>query len=413
MKFIKPPRIAIFCTGFPVPTETFILNQVVALLNFDCKVDIFPYRKWPSLNGDYLAYQLEKSVFPAIIPPSNLVRRFNAAIRLAISYRAYWRQWIKTLNPFLLGRDGLNLTVFFSSIVLLGKPQYDLLIAHFGENGIGAEKLKRCGFIKAPLLTVFHGYDMHWPKDRLSGIKASYKNLFNNGNFFIVNSGYGYEKLMKLGCSSERTFIVPAGFPAAEFNLQKNINESTSTILLLSVGRLLSLKGHALAIEALFELYKSGIRNWKYSIAGSGPEMNNLQLSICEKGLGNHVILLGDLPYAEVVEKLAVSDIFIHPSITDETGRAEAQGLAIQEAQAMGLAVIAFHSGGIADGVPPGTGLLVPEGDVSLLAKELEKLINDPDLRHSLGGVAQIWAKENYNVLKLTGKLLEITGISV
>jgi colanic acid/amylovoran biosynthesis glycosyltransferase len=205
----------------------------------------------------------------------------------------------------------------------------------------------------------------------------------------------------------DRMRIIPVGFPATNF-VNEKINHQPSEILtILSVGRLMQLKGHRLALEALEKIFKKGIRNWRYTIIGDGPESDRLTSFILNSGMYEHVNILGHLSYSEVRVRLAHCDIFIHPSITDNTGRAEAQGLAIQEAQAMGVAVVAFDSGGIADGIPMDTGILVPEGDINVLSGTIEVLMNNEDLRNKLGKTAQKWAREHYNSKVLTQKLLQ------
>jgi colanic acid/amylovoran biosynthesis glycosyltransferase len=401
-------RIALLCTAFPTNTETFVLNQIVGFKKMGIEVDIFPYWKCNSIRGVYEKLQLEKSVFPAIIPPKSLISRAFSAIHLFWKYRGNCASLLTTLNPFKLGKSALNLTAFYRAIPFVGKGSYDLIIAHFGENGIGAAALCHCGFLKAPLFTVFHGYDLHWREGGLKAKTKDYELLFKTGARFITNSQYSLRRLLSLGAPDERSHIIPAGLFFESFLPSPQKADYPETYHFSSIGRLIKLKGHHLVIEALKHLKENEIFNWKYTIAGEGPNREWLEKLIYNAGLINQIHLTGVLTELEIKNLLVETDIFIHPSITDETGRAEAQGLVIQEALAMGLPVIAFDSGGVKEGIPEGTGIIVEEGDVEGMAAAILELMNNPEKRNNMGVKARTWVKERYDINRLNNQLLAL-----
>jgi colanic acid/amylovoran biosynthesis glycosyltransferase len=373
------------------------------------EVTIFPYRKWPPLSGTYEAFKLENQVFATVIPPKQFGKRILLALHLLWKNRRHAFRLLKTLNFFILGKSAADLTVFYGAIPFLDKPPFDLIIAHFGENGIGMEKMIRCGFLKAPLITVFHGYDIHWQSHNFLQKQAAYRKLFLHGQAFVANGKYGREKLKVLGAPPDKCFIIPAGFNTDPFRNVVTVEPTFNHFC--SVGRLIELKGHKFALKALAVLYKKGFTQWVYTVAGDGEQMEVLRNQAIQSGIGNQVKLPGYLSPDEVRELLGKSTVYIHPSITDNTGRAETQGLAIQEAQAMGLPIVAFASGGIPDGVPAETGILVPEGDVEGLANALQTLMESPQLRQKMGEAGRQWALEHYDVLKLNQKILDLAEI--
>jgi len=75
------------------------------------------------------------------------------------------------------------------------------------------------------------------------------------------------------------------------------------------------------------------------------------------------------------------SHIFILSSVTADNGDQEGQGLVLQEAQAMGLPVIATLHNGFPDSVINGkSAFLVPERDINALAERIEYLVEHPGL---------------------------------
>lgn len=121
---------------------------------------------------------------------------------------------------------------------------------------------------------------------------------------------------------------------------------------------------------------------WKLVIAGDGPARNEVEA--CFHNLGpDRVCFTGLLAMDELAELYRASDILTWPAID------EAYGMALLEAQAAGLPVIAGDSHGVGDIVRHGvTGLLTPEGDVTLFADAVDGLLNDATLRGAMGRAA-------------------------
>ena len=79
------------------------------------------------------------------------------------------------------------------------------------------------------------------------------------------------------------------------------------------------------------------------------------------------------------------------------------------EAQAMGLPVVSFASGGVPEVVDHGvTGLLVPEGDTEALGKALHRLLGDEDLRKKMAIAGQQHIAQKFDIAKNTPRLEEI-----
>jgi len=129
-------------------------------------------------------------------------------------------------------------------------------------------------------------------------------------------------------------------------------------------------------------LARCGARRFTLLVAGDGKARGEVELALAT--LGSNVRYLGALGEEAVPCILAASDLFVWPAI------GEAYGLALLEAQAAGIAVVAGASGGVGDIVAAGeTGLLTPEGDVAAFAEAVGALIDDPPRRQRLGEAAR------------------------
>ncbi len=112
-------------------------------------------------------------------------------------------------------------------------------------------------------------------------------------------------------------------------------------------------------------------RRWRLLVVGDGLAREEVLAAFAP--LLSRITWLGARPAEELPQIYAVGDLFAWPAIN------EAYGMAILEAQAAGLPVVAGRSGGVdaivADGV---TGALVAAGDVAAFAAALGRLLDDP-----------------------------------
>lgn len=118
-------------------------------------------------------------------------------------------------------------------------------------------------------------------------------------------------------------------------------------------------------------------RGWRFSIAGSGQLSRSLQSLSAELGVGGSVEFLGNV--ADTDALLHGSSIFLAPA------PAEPFGLAVTEAMAHGLPVVAA-AGGAHSETLGSKGLFFPPGDFEAAAAQLMRLAGDLDARRAEGG---------------------------
>jgi glycosyltransferase involved in cell wall biosynthesis len=158
-------------------------------------------------------------------------------------------------------------------------------------------------------------------------------------------------------------------------------------------------KGHRELFAALAQLQES--LPVQALIVGGGRRQGDMEKLAASLGIGGAVHFLGNR--RDVPDLLGAMDIFVLPS------HSEGVSLALLEAMAAGLPVIASAVGGlpevIADGV---NGLLIPPRDPGALAGALARLLAEPDLARRLGGQARRDVENYYSVERL---VREVNGI--
>src|SRR5690606_9503856 len=114
---------------------------------------------------------------------------------------------------------------------------------------------------------------------------------------------------------------------------------------ILTVGRLVEKKGYAYSLAAVALLKAAGV-DFVYNIIGDGPLMEDMVKRARELGISSQVVFHGAMMQAHVKDYYQDSDVFMLPSVTAPNGDTEGQGLVLQEAQAIGLPVVAtLHNG--------------------------------------------------------------------
>lgn len=166
--------------------------------------------------------------------------------------------------------------------------------------------------------------------------------------------------------------------------LRASLGLPADAVVFGTVGRLNEAKQQHRLLGALRSLTDAGHRV-ALVIAGDGERRQFLEAETDLLGLRAQVRLLG--ARNDVPELLAGMDVFVLPS------RTEGYSLALVEASAAGLPIIATSVGGNAEIVQQGTtGLIVPPADDDALALAMAVLADDPAQRERLGAQARAWA---------------------
>jgi glycosyltransferase involved in cell wall biosynthesis len=161
---------------------------------------------------------------------------------------------------------------------------------------------------------------------------------------------------------------------------------SDSDFLIVSAGRLDPQK-NPLGLIGAFARAFAGQPDAHLLLAGDGSMRADCEKRLVELGLGGRVHLLGT--QTEIMETLASCDLFALASDWEGTP------LAVIEAMAAGLPVVATAAGGVPELVAGGlTGLLAPVGDMDSLASALERLAGDAGLRQIMGQSARLRSAE-------------------
>ncbi|GAC1648827.1 MAG: glycosyltransferase family 4 protein [Gemmatimonadaceae bacterium] len=196
--------------------------------------------------------------------------------------------------------------------------------------------------------------------------------------------------------------VIPSGVPrrasdGSENDFRVGLGLTSGDTLVAAIGSVYPVKGHMVLLRAMATLRDSlGRFPCHLVIAGRGGNAEEVSLRrfVEQNEMAKQVHLLGHRD--DIGAILAASDIYAMPSLS------EGLPLALLEAMAAGVAIVASAVGGIPEAAHDGEhALLVPAGDAAALAASLSTLIRDPTLRARLGRAAARRAADVFGVERM------------
>jgi phosphatidylinositol alpha-1,6-mannosyltransferase len=209
---------------------------------------------------------------------------------------------------------------------------------------------------------------------------------------------------------AERAGIIPLGVDSARFHADAGAGDRAArrrgaSHWLLTVSRLVPHKGVDVALEVVRELRGRGL-DVGYMVVGDGPDAARLARRAAELGLEDAVRWLGAVPEEALPSVYAAADAYLGLS-RQEGLEVEGFGLALLEAQASGVPVIAGASGGTGDVVLEDvTGFRVPPRDAVAAADRAERVLRDASLARRLGAAGRALAGSRFSWDRTVAALL-------
>jgi glycosyltransferase involved in cell wall biosynthesis len=166
------------------------------------------------------------------------------------------------------------------------------------------------------------------------------------------------------------------------------------------VGQFIERKGHAHLLAALRQLREMAVRV-RVILFGAGPLAASLDAEIAQAGLASEVEFAGYRK--DLLDFLGHFELLVHPAVR------EGLGIGLLEAQAAGVPVVAFRTGGVPEAVADGqTGVLVPVGDSAALAGAIAELLSNPVQRRHLANAGPDWVRSEFSLERMVQGNLDV-----
>ena len=255
----------------------------------------------------------------------------------------------------------------------LRHPRPDVIHAHAADVGFAVARQAHAQGV--PIILTCHGV---WfsVRNRLSPLGWLERSLIRGGHFAAITSvdRTSVESLRNAGFDLAE--LVPNGVDLKEFD---GISAKQGPFRFLFVGRHVHQKGLDVLVKATAHLRDGGGPAFVVEIAGDGPLTTSIKHMTEQLHLGDTIRFLGPLPRPLLQDAFQRADAFVLPS------RYEGFPIAVFEAWAARLPVIATSVGGLRDLADEGNAILVPPDDPDALERSMARLLGDGPLREQLG----------------------------
>ncbi len=203
---------------------------------------------------------------------------------------------------------------------------------------------------------------------------------------FLAISESTRDDLAARGIDRGRISVVRCGLTQGDYAVTTPPEDRREPVIVF-LGRLRRYKGAQYAIRALPDVIAS-VPDARLRVVGDGPYAPALRSLARDMGVAERIEFVGAVSQAGKVRELNGAQVVVAPSPK------EGWGLTVIEANACGAPVVASRSPGLVESVRDGeTGLLVPHGDASALARGLIRLLTDRELRLRQAAAGVLWAR--------------------
>ncbi len=398
-----PKHIAYVMSRFPKVSETFILYEILELERLGMRVSVFPLVKQREHVMHAEAHDVvERAQYSKLASKQVLAAQFFWMRRRPQAYlRAWWRalRGNRSSPKFLLRAIAVvpQAAWFARAMQAAGVTHVH---AHWATHPALAAYVVH-QLTDLPYSFTAHAHDIYVERPML-------QEKMRHASFVVTISEYNRRLLQQLyGSTADKTVVIHCGVDPDVFQ-PRTERSRTAVFTMVCVASLQDYKGHPYLIEACRQLKEQGIA-FRCLLVGEGEDRPQLEALIAELGLEADVLLLGQQPRDRVSVLAAEADVMVLPSVTTRSGKQEGIPVALMEALATALTVVATAISGIPELIEDGcTGLLVPERDGTALASALLRLYQDPALGRQLGTAGREKVLREFNLHTNTAALYQL-----
>ncbi len=398
-------KIAYVMSRFPHLPETFILREMNELEKQGWNIALYP-----------LVRQKQSVIHEEAKPWLNRVHH-----DAFISGRVLWG------NGQALGQHPLAYAKLWTTMMHENRHNLNLLVravALFPKAVVAAADMQAAGITHIHAHYATHPALFAWLIHQLTGITysitvhahdifvrtAMLATKLRSASFIAAISDYNRNYLaQKVGSwVKDKTYIIRCGIDQGQYQPRLMPALPDEPLDIINVGSLQPYKGQRYLIEACALLQTQGIP-FRCRIIGGGEEQPQLQALIEQLHLGEQITLLGPLPQNEVAALLPTANCYVQPSIVTATGKMEGIPVALMEALACRLPVVATHLSGMPELVRPGeTGWLVPPADAPALAGAMAAVYASPNESFALATAGHDLVMQQFHLQKNVSLLAEL-----
>lgn len=378
-------KVAYIVSRYPAVSHTFILREVMALRHLGLDIQTFSVRASTTADRLSAADEAEFARTHTLLP----ARLFDLFIAHLLAFFLHPLGYFQTLFLALrMNTGGIKSKLwhffYFVEAILVWRECRRRGISHLHAHF--ANVSSDLAMLAAHFANVLQAgwtwsFTMHGPTEFYSVERHQLPDKIRSASLVVCISDFCRSQLMAMVAPEQwsKLQVVHCGVDVEQFAPRDDTFTPADPVEILCVGRLVSVKGQHVLLEALQTLVRRG-RNVHVTLIGDGPDRQRLQEYVKAHRLTDFVSFTGALGQDLVPAYYQSADIFCLPSF------AEGVPVVLMEALASGIPVVSSRIMGIPELVEQGrNGLLTSPGRVDQLTEALDHLISSPAMRRTMG----------------------------
>ena len=386
---------------FPILSETFVLEEILALESAGVPVHIFSLARPSDPRFHESLARLKAPI--TYVPEISDIRTLLRANRRAA--KRHKRRYVRTLR-YTLAKHDLTLFWRFLQAGYVATEARRRGVSHFHAHF--ATRATSVAFMVSQMTRIPYSFTAHAYDIFKAGVNLrALARKIHKARFVVTISEFNKSYLQHIPpASADKVVRIYNGIDLERFTPAEAPPETFFTIV--AVARLVEKKGLPVLIEACARLQERGV-DFRCCIIGKGRLRPQLQSLIEQHGLQERVQLLGALKQGEVLERYRSAHLFALPCVVSSDGDRDGLPVSIVEALACGLPVISSPVTAIPEVVHhEQNGLLVPEGNADALADALESVIRNRLLYERLRANARRSVTSTFDTTQTAAQLARL-----
>lgn len=237
-----------------------------------------------------------------------------------------------------------------------------------------------------PVVAHFNGMDLSYMLSN-TWYDRSLRGALQHLAGVVVVAHYMRDWMRAAGMPEERIHYIPYGAPLEEFRPSTHVADARCRFL--AVGRFVGKKAPDLTLRAFARCIDAGA-DAELTMIGEGPMRSQCEALAKDLDLDSRVKFPGVQPKADVINAMMSSSVFVQHSVTSDKGDKEGWPVAIAEAAACALPIVATNHADIPQQVEDGVaGYLVDEHDWQSMGDRMADLAKDASLRQRMSAATR------------------------
>lgn len=404
---MKGGKLAYLMSRFPHLPETFILREMIELERLGWEITLYPLiLQSPAVVHEEARLWLQRARTFPFISIQVLIANILALLRRPGLYLSLWAQILwenRTSLKFVLRAIAL-----FPKSVLMARAMQREKVAHIHAHyathpALVAYLIHRLTGIRYSITV--HAHDIFKEKPMLTTkLKAA--------EFIVAISEFNRNYLIQQVGSwvRDKIHVIHCGVAPEEYPPAVLPQQPPARFEIIHVGSLQPYKGQRYLIQACARLRQQGIPV-HCRLIGGGELRSELQKLISSLGLETAVELIGPKTQEEIKCLLPSAHCYVQPSVVTPSGKMEGIPVALMEAMACGLPVVATELSGIPELIRSGeSGYLVPPQDAQALADALTFIYNNPAIAAKTAQAGRAFVAKEFDLHQNTQRLSCLFG---